>query len=237
MLGQARLACQNSGMSSLIAKSISKSYPTGDHTLDVIVDVSLSLAPGENMAILGPSGSGKSTLLAILGSLDRPTAGSLRVGEVDPFQLSEAQLAEFRNHKIGFVFQDHHLLPQCTVLENVLIPFLANGFAGSQEVDEARQLLTRVGLADRLLHRPAQLSGGEKQRVAIARALVRKPVLVLADEPTGNLDGRIAGEITELLLDLQAEQNSILVVVTHSQQLADRMQRRQLLRDGKLVDC
>ena len=223
-------------MVALQAESISKSFSTADKTLDVIVEASLNLSPGENVAILGPSGSGKSTLLAILGTLDQPTSGTLKIGDVDPFQLAEPQLAAFRSEQIGFVFQDHHLLPQCTVLENVLVPFLANGSAGKSEINEATQLIDRVGLSQRLLHRPAQLSGGEKQRVAIARALVRKPVLVLADEPTGNLDGTTATEIARLLLDLQQEQNSMLVVVTHSQHLAEQMQRRYELEDGRLVE-
>lgn len=224
-------------METLQAESISKSYPTGNATLDVLVDASLSLAPGENVAILGPSGSGKSTLLAILGTLDQPTSGTLKIGEVEPFGLAEPQLAEFRSKQLGFVFQDHHLLPQCTVLENVLVPFLASGSAGPDEIDGATQLIDRVGLSQRLLHRPAQLSGGEKQRVAIARALVRQPVLVLADEPTGNLDSRTAEDISRLLLELQLEQESMLIVVTHSQQLANQMQRRLHLEGGRLVEC
>lgn len=225
-------------MSALVAQSISKSYPTGEtETLEVIADASLRMEPGENVAILGPSGSGKSTLLAILGTLDRPTAGTLRLGEVTPFNLPEPALAKFRSREIGFVFQDHHLLPQCTVLENVLVPFLAEGTAGSAEIEQATELLRRVGLDARMLHRPAQLSGGERQRVAIARALVRRPTLLLADEPTGNLDGRTAEEIALLLLELQLEQNSMLVVVTHSETLAARMQRRMRIAEGKLVDA
>jgi lipoprotein-releasing system ATP-binding protein len=225
-------------MPALIADSITKSYPIGDdQSLVVLAEASLSLERGENVAILGPSGSGKSTLLAILGTLDRPTSGTIRLGDVDPFQLTEPALAEFRSRQIGFVFQDHHLLPQCTVLENVLVPFLANGSAGKADVEQATQLLERVGLASRLLHRPAQLSGGERQRVAIARALVRHPALLLADEPTGNLDGTTAQEIAQLLLDLQAEQNSMLVVVTHSTELAARMQRRMRIADGVLSEA
>ena len=157
----------------------------------------------------------------------------MKIGDVDPFKLAEPLLAAFRNKQIGFVFQDHHLLPQCTVLENVLVPFLASGSAGKLEIDEATQLIERVGLSQRLLHRPAQLSGGEKQPVAIARALVRKPVLVLADEPTGNLDGTTAAEVARLLLDLQLEQKSMLVVVTHSRPMAKQMQRRSSLENGQ----
>jgi lipoprotein-releasing system ATP-binding protein len=225
-------------MPELLAESITKSYSIGDdQSLVVLADASLSLERGENVAILGPSGSGKSTLLAILGTLDRPTLGTVRLGDVDPFQLAEPELAAFRSRQIGFVFQDHHLLPQCTVLENVLVPFLANGSAGKADVEQATQLLKRVGLGARLLHRPAQLSGGERQRVAIARALVRHPALLLADEPTGNLDGTTAQEIAQLLLDLQAEQNSMLVVVTHSTELAARMQRRMRITDGQLGEA
>jgi lipoprotein-releasing system ATP-binding protein len=224
-------------MSALVATAIAKSYPTGENeTLEVIAEASLRLAPGENVAILGPSGSGKSTLLAILGTLDHPTAGTVRLGEVEPFRLNEVELAKFRSRNIGFVFQDHHLLPQCTVLENVLVPFLADGSARQTEIGEATALLRRVGLEERLLHRPAQLSGGERQRVAIARALVRRPTLLLADEPTGNLDGHTAEDVAKLLLELQAEQNSMLVVVTHSEQLARQMQRRMQIADGKLVE-
>ena len=224
-------------MSSLAADAITKSFRTADAELEILVHASLELEAGENVAILGPSGSGKSTLLAILGTLDRPTAGTLIIDQVEPFLLPEAHLAAFRNQHIGFVFQDHHLLPQCTVLENVLVPFLATGSAGPPEVRQATQLLERVGLANRLLHRPAQLSGGERQRVAIARALVRQPSLVLADEPTGNLDGTTATEVAHLLLELQREQQSMLVVVTHSLALAKQMQRRLRIQEGRLLSA
>ena len=224
-------------MSALVAESITKSYPTGENeTLEVVAEASLRLQPGENVAILGPSGSGKSTLLAILGTLESPTSGTLRLGEIEPLSLSEVELANFRSRNIGFVFQDHHLLPQCTVIENVLVPFLADGSARQAEIAVATALLHRVGLEERLLHRPAQLSGGERQRVAIARALVRRPTLLLADEPTGNLDGHTAEDVARLLLELQAEQNSMLVVVTHSEPLARQMQRRMRLVEGKLVE-
>jgi lipoprotein-releasing system ATP-binding protein len=193
------------------------------------------LRRGENLAILGPSGSGKSTLLSILGTLEPPTSGCVRLAGKDPFALNEAALAGFRRHNIGFVFQDHHLLPQCNVLENVLVPFLADGAAGRDEQERAKEILGRVGLDARLTHRPAELSGGERQRVAIARALVRGPTLILADEPTGNLDRTTARSITELLLELQAERNAILVVVTHSVALAASLQRRMELDAGRLV--
>jgi lipoprotein-releasing system ATP-binding protein len=219
----------------LIVENIVKEYPTPSAPLRVLDGVSLELRRGENLAILGPSGSGKSTLLTILGTLEPPTSGRVRLGNQDPFALDEVALAAFRRNQIGFVFQDHHLLPQCTVLENVLLPFLADGAATAGDQKQARDLLDRVGLAGRLDHRPAELSGGERQRVAIARALVRGPLLLLADEPTGNLDRRTAQSITELLLELQAERNTILVVVTHSAPLAAALGRSMELNAGRLV--
>jgi lipoprotein-releasing system ATP-binding protein len=224
-------------MNRLEAQGVSKTYPAADAAgLQVLVEASLSLAQGESIAILGPSGSGKSTLLSILGTLERPTAGDVRLLGDDLFSLAESELAAFRSRHIGFVFQDHHLLPQCNVLENVLVPFLADGKAGPSEVAWAEQLLQRVGLAERILHRPAQLSGGERQRVAIARALVRRPELLLADEPTGNLDRATAEIVGQLLIGLQQENNSMLVVVTHSEQLAATLQRRAELSAGRLVE-
>jgi len=222
-------------MTSLIAQNVSKQFPSSVGTsLDILIDVSLTLNAGENLAIVGPSGSGKSTLLAILGTLDQPTTGTVRLGGVDPNQLGEKALARFRGQQIGFVFQDHHLLPQCTVLENVLVPFLADGQAGAEQVALADRLLERVGLSQRSLHRPAQLSGGEKQRVAIARALIREPTLLLADEPTGNLDQGTAMDVLQLLIELQQQQQSIMVVVTHSEALAVRMQQQSVLEAGRL---
>lgn len=222
-------------MTSLNAENISKQYPVaGGPPLEILTDVSLTLAAGENLAIVGPSGSGKSTLLAILGTLDEPTTGTVTLDGVDPTTLDEKALARFRSQQIGFVFQDHHLLPQCTVLENVLVPFLADGRAGTEQVARAEKLLDRVGLSERSLHRPAQLSGGEKQRVAIARALVREPTLLLADEPTGNLDQATATDVMQLLIELQQERQSILVAVTHSETLAARLQRRGVLDAGRL---
>lgn len=203
--------------------------------LTVLTNVSLKLDLGENLAIMGPSGSGKSTLLSILGTLDSPSTGSVSLHGIDPFKLPEPELAAFRSQNIGFIFQDHHLLPQCTVLENVLIPFLSDGCAGREKISHAEQLLERVGLADRSLHRPAQLSGGERQRVAIARAMVRNPKLLLADEPTGNLDQSTADSISELLLELQQENAAVLVVVTHSSLLAEKLQRQFVLDQGQLV--
>jgi lipoprotein-releasing system ATP-binding protein len=219
----------------LVVENIVKEYATPAEPLRILSGVSFSLRRGENLAILGPSGSGKSTLLSILGTLEPPTSGRVLLSREDPFKLGEADLAEFRLENVGFVFQEHHLLPQCTVLENVLVPFLADGAASPDDQHRAADLLGRVGLGERLTHRPAELSGGERQRVAIARALVREPTLLLADEPTGNLDRTTAGSIAELLLELQAERNAILVVVTHSEPMAAALQRRMELDSGRLV--
>jgi lipoprotein-releasing system ATP-binding protein len=219
----------------LVVEDIVKEYPTPSTPLPVLQGVSFELRRGENLAILGPSGSGKSTLLSILGTLEPPSLGSVRLDGQDPFLLPEAELAAFRSRQIGFVFQEHHLLPQCTVLENVLVPFLAEGAAADADEERATNLLQRVGLAERLFHRPAELSGGERQRVAIARALVREPTLLLADEPTGNLDRSTAHSVAELLLELQAERQAILVVVTHSAALAAALERRMELDEGRLI--
>jgi lipoprotein-releasing system ATP-binding protein len=224
-----------SAAAELVVENVAKEYPTPAEPLQVLAGVSLSLRHGENVAILGPSGSGKSTLLSILGTLEPPTSGSVCLAGKDPFALNEAELAAFRRDNIGFVFQEHHLLPHCTVLENVLVPFLADGSASEENGRRAIQLLKRVGLSERLTHRPAELSGGERQRVAIARALVREPLLLLADEPTGNLDRTTAHSIANLLLELQAERNAILVVVTHSEAMAGVLQRRMEIDSGKLV--
>jgi lipoprotein-releasing system ATP-binding protein len=219
----------------LAVDEIVKEYRTPAEPLRVLAGVSFELSRGESLAIVGPSGSGKSTLLSIIGTLEPPTSGTVRLSGQDPFTLDEPGLAEFRRRQIGFVFQDHHLLPQCTVLENVLVPFLADGAANSADRQRAVQLLERVGLSQRLTHRPAELSGGERQRVAIARALVRQPTLLLADEPTGNLDRTTAESITRLLLELQGELNTILIVVTHSSALASAVGRRLELDAGRLV--
>ncbi len=202
--------------------------------LDVLRDVSLTLSPGESASIVGASGSGKSTLLYICGGLDRPTGGRVTLGDTDPHQLDVRRLAAFRNRRVGFVFQDHCLLPQCSVLENALTPTIVTGTA-KDDIDRARTLLDRVGLSKRLDHRPAELSGGEKQRVAIARALVRQPALVLCDEPTGNLDRETAESVTALLLELHAQFQTITVVVTHNPELAAKCGRQFRLVDGKLA--
>jgi lipoprotein-releasing system ATP-binding protein len=220
---------------SLHVEHLAKDYPTRSGPLSVLRDVDLHLERGEAAAVMGPSGSGKSTLLHILGTLDTPTRGGVQVEDTDPFALDPAALADFRNRRIGFVFQDHHLLPQCSVLENVLIPTLVAREDRAAVNKWARELLDRVGLADRLDHRPAELSGGERQRVAVARALIHRPVLLLADEPTGNLDRRSAQAVGRLLLELHREQGNILVVVTHSQELADTFPRVLGMDDGVLT--
>ncbi len=211
-----------------------KDYPTRSGPLTVLREVNLEVQRGEALAVMGPSGSGKSTLLHVLGTLDRPTEGGVRLGGKDPFALSEKDLADFRNRHVGFVFQDHHLLPQCSVLENVLVPTLAGGDRRDDAEAWARQLLERVGLAGRLDHRPAELSGGERQRVAVARALINHPVLLLADEPTGNLDRRAARAVGELLLELHRQEQTVLVVVTHSAELARTFPRQVEMVDGTL---
>ncbi|MBI3862008.1 MAG: ABC transporter ATP-binding protein [Planctomycetia bacterium] len=219
----------------LHVEHVSKSYPTANGALSILGDVNLSLARGDALAITGPSGAGKSTLLYIIGTLDAPTSGAVRILGSDPFALKSAALARFRNASIGFVFQEHYLLPQCSVIENVLIPALA-GKGADAVADRARMLLDRVGLAQRIRHRPAELSGGERQRVAICRALINSPPLLLADEPTGNLDRHTADTIGSLLLELGREQNAMLIVVTHSAELASRLPRRAELIDGRLVE-
>lgn len=201
--------------------NLSKEYPTPRGSLSVLSGISLTLSRQEAVAIMGPSGSGKSTLLHILGALDNPTSGSVTLDGANPFELDEKALSTFRNNKVGFVFQDHCLLPQCSVLENILTPTLVSS-ANGDHTDRARKLLEQVGLSERLDHRPAELSGGEKQRVALARALINEPVLLLCDEPTGNLDRKSADSVAALLLELHSRQKTILVVVTHSVELASR---------------
>lgn len=213
---------------------VSKSFPAAGGPLPVVVDVSLALAPGGRLAIMGPSGSGKSTLLAMLGGLEPPTAGMVRLDGVDPFALDAAGRAAFRNKRIGFVFQEHHLLAGCTALDNVLLPALATGPAGHDLAVRAARLLDRVGLAGRGGHLPSELSGGERQRVAVARALLLSPRLVLADEPTGQLDARSAAAVAELLVELVAEAGGMLVVATHAEPLAARVGAVRRLVDGRL---
>ena len=219
---------------------LTKDYPTPRGPLRVLNRASLEMAPGDAAAIMGPSGSGKSSLLYILGALETPTSGRVTLDGRNPFELTAAALAAFRNEQIGFVFQDHCLLPQCTVLENVLVPTLVSPKLPPKAAPKAdasaraRELITQVGLADRIDHRPGELSGGERQRVAIARALVCGPRLLLCDEPTGNLDHTSADNVAGILLDLHRAKQTILIVVTHSAELAARLPRRYELRDGSL---
>jgi lipoprotein-releasing system ATP-binding protein len=222
----------------LQVSGLGKEYSTPRGSLIVLSDVTFSLAPGEAAAITGPSGSGKSSLLYILGALEPPSSGSVTLGGRNPFALGPREIADFRNAEIGFVFQDHCLLPQCSVLENVLIPTLVarNGVGPPEDpVRLARSLIEQVGLADRIDHRPAELSGGEKQRVAIARALIRQPGLVLCDEPTGNLDQASATTVAGLLLDLHRRLENILIVVTHSARLASLFPIRFELSNATLT--
>jgi lipoprotein-releasing system ATP-binding protein len=214
---------------------VSKSFATPGGGLSVLDRVSFTLEPGRRMAIMGPSGSGKSTLLAILGAIDEPTSGRVCLDGVDPFAGDAAARAAFRNRRIGFVFQEHHLLAGCTALDNVLVPALATGRVPRETVARGRRLLERVGLGGRLDHRPGELSGGERQRVAVARALVLAPRLVLADEPTGQLDSRSAADVADLLVDLTTEAGGMLVVVTHAEPLAERVGGVRRLVDGRLL--
>jgi lipoprotein-releasing system ATP-binding protein len=222
-------------MPDLVLANATRDYPTRGEPLRILTGVNLSLDEGENASIIGPSGSGKSTLLYILGALDQPTNGSYELFSRNPASLNEEQLAEFRLVNIGFVFQEHYLLPQCSALENVLLPAVARGGADAAVIDRGKFLLDKVGLAARANHRPSELSGGERQRVAIARALLLKPRLLLADEPTGNLDRSSATAIGDLLIELQKAEQTILVAVTHSTELAARFQHRFELDAGKLV--
>lgn len=221
----------------LVASHVAKRYDTARGGVPVIDDVSFEVARGDAIAIMGPSGCGKSTLLYILGALERPSAGTVTLDGKNPFELDDAAQAAFRNAHVGFVFQDHLLLPQLSALDNVIAPSLVSATPepAASVRDRAKILLTQVGLADRLDHRPGELSGGERQRVAIARALIQKPSLLLCDEPTGNLDRTSAEAVADLLANLQKSHNTMLVVVTHSPALAARFPRRYELTDRKLV--
>ncbi|MEO5802170.1 MAG: ABC transporter ATP-binding protein [Verrucomicrobiota bacterium] len=218
---------------------VSKSYEPGFgvEPIHVLTGITLEILDSESIAVVGPSGSGKSTLLNIIGTLDRPTSGQVFLNGEELNTHTDEKLAEIRNRQIGFVFQAHHLLPQCTVLENVLVPTLASKDKTLRQEARGRgiQLLKRVGLGERLLHRPGQLSGGERQRVAVVRSLINRPKLLLADEPTGALDRSASQQLAELLIDLNREEKVTLVVVTHAPDLADKMQRRFELKDGRLV--
>ena len=214
---------------------ISKSFPVPAGELRVLDGVTFGLNPGDRMAIMGPSGSGKSTLLSILGALEEPTSGTVRLDGAEPGFMTADERASFRNRRIGFVFQEHHLLAGCTAVDNVVLPALATGSVSRDIEVRARRLLQRVGLGDRLGSFPAELSGGERQRVAVARALVLSPRLVLADEPTGQLDARAAAMVTELLVELAAESGGMLVVVTHAEAVAARVGTVRHLVEGRLV--
>ena len=218
----------------LNVSGVGKQYPTPRGPLTVLSDVSFTLSPGDAAAITGPSGSGKSSLLYMLGALEPPSQGTITLDGRNPFDLGAAALADFRNTSIGFVFQDHCILPQCSVLENVLVPTLVAKNGNDDAPARARACLEQVGLGARLDHRPGELSGGEKQRAAIARALVREPRLVLCDEPTGNLDQASASTVAAMLLDLHARLRNILIVVTHSERLAGQFPIRFDISDGRL---
>ena len=220
---------------------VTKNYVAAEDAAPVAVlrDLSFEIAAGESVAIIGPSGSGKSTLLNILGTLDQPTSGKVWLDGRDISRLGEAELAEVRNQQIGFIFQSHHLLPQCSVMENILVPTIAGKRSeatnGAQE--RAGKLLKRVGLGERLHHRPGQLSGGERQRVAVVRALINQPKLLLADEPTGALDRSSAEGLVRLLVELNREEQVTLIVVTHALDLARQMNRTLELCDGQLLSA
>jgi lipoprotein-releasing system ATP-binding protein len=232
------VAVADPGALKLQLTDVHKSFASGRRTLEVLRGVTFELGGGDALAVTGPSGSGKSTLLHLIGTLDRPSSGSIELDGHSPHDLPEPELALFRNRNVGFVFQDHHLLPQYTVLENVLLPAFAPGAESGTAIEaRAGELLERVGLGERLDHRPAELSGGEAQRVAVARALIQRPRLLLCDEPTGNLDPETARSVAELLFELHAAHRNILIVVTHSLELAARFARRCELREGRCAEA
>jgi lipoprotein-releasing system ATP-binding protein len=220
----------------LEARDVQKSFTQGPVTLEVLQGVMLAVAAGERIAIVGASGSGKTTLLQILGGLDRPTTGHVFVDGQDIHELGEDARGMLRNRALGFVYQFHHLLPEFSALENVAMPLLVRRTAVVEARDKAGEILERVGLAQRLNHRPYQLSGGERQRAAVARALVTQPKIILADEPTGNLDGANAESVFELMLELNRERGTSLVVVTHDMRLAGRMERIYEIQSGRLSE-
>lgn len=222
-------------MPDFVASAVTKEFDTPTGPLRILDGISTELERGQNMAVIGDSGSGKSTFLHIAGTLDSPSSGNVCLIGKDLTKLDENQLANFRNENIGFIFQEHHLLPQLTALENVLLPIVATGATDSDSIQRGKDLLDSVGLSDRLDHRPAALSGGERQRVAVARALIREPILLLADEPTGSLDQANAEKTGQLLLDLQNQHNMILICVTHSSKLASVFQNKSRLADGRLA--
>ncbi|MBT8137203.1 MAG: lipoprotein-releasing ABC transporter ATP-binding protein LolD [Gammaproteobacteria bacterium] len=218
----------------LRCENISRSYPQASGRLEVLRDIELDVAPGERISIIGASGSGKTTLLQIMGGLDDPTSGRIFINGRDLSQLSDAERGEMRNRRVGFVYQFHHLLPEFSALENVAMPLLIRRVEVAKARQQAADLLQRVGLGERLEHKPAQLSGGERQRAAVARALITGPALVLADEPTGNLDGRTGARVFETMLELNRELGTSLVVVTHDMRIARHMDRILTLEEGVL---
>ena len=216
----------------LSVKELSKIFRVDTHEIEVLRDVTFSLTNGESLAIMGPSGAGKSTLLHLIGTLDQPTSGHIKISAQNPCDLSQKELAKFRNRTIGFVFQEHNLLPQYSVIENTLLPAFATGKPDSKKVKWAEKILAKVGLANRTGHRPSELSGGERQRVAIARSLINQPRLILCDEPTGNLDHHTANQISDLIFELHHQMNNILITVTHDTNLAAKFQNRLVAKPG-----
>jgi lipoprotein-releasing system ATP-binding protein len=223
-------------LESIIAQDVQKSFARDGERVEVLKGVTLTVAAGELAAIVGPSGVGKSTLLHLLGGLERPTSGTIRYGETDLAGLSDLDLARFRNRRVGFVFQFHHLLPEFSAVENVMLPLLIRRLPTSEARARALALLTRVGLGGRVRHRPGEMSGGEQQRVAIARALIGDPAVLLADEPTGNLDTKTGAEVFELIRELNRERRLTCVFITHNEELAGRTDRILRMLDGRMVE-
>jgi lipoprotein-releasing system ATP-binding protein len=219
----------------IIAQDVIKTFARDGERVEVLKGVSLTIAAGELAAIVGPSGVGKSTLLHLLGGLERPSSGVIRYGDTDLAGLSDLALARFRNLRVGFVFQFHHLLPEFSAAENVMMPLLIRRYSAGEARAQATELLGRVGLAERLRHRPGELSGGEQQRVAIARALIGEPAVLLADEPTGNLDSKTGDEVFELMRELNRERHLTCVFITHNEALARRTDRVLRMLDGRMV--
>ncbi|MEM6259814.1 MAG: ABC transporter ATP-binding protein [Planctomycetota bacterium] len=221
----------------LNVQGLTKTYPdAGGGNIAVLQDIGLTLHQGKSAAIVGPSGCGKTTLLNLIGTLDTPSAGTIAIAGQDITALNPTQQADLRAKQIGFVFQEHHLLPQCNALENTLIPTLAKGIERKGAQQRAIELLTRVGLSDRIHHRPDQLSGGQRQRVAIVRALINRPALLLVDEPTGALDSKTANQIMDLLIDFNRAEQTAMLMVTHADTLANRLDQTLRLEEGQLID-